>query len=149
MALFTGTYADNRIDRKGRVSLPAKFRAELPPENNREIYIYPSSDTVALGACDRAHMEQLRDAAGISANDGEDGDYDWLLENACNVTVDSGGRIIIPTELLEYAGITETLVFVGRGHRFLVMSADSYAAYRKRALERRRNGASGRSGGAE
>jgi hypothetical protein len=29
------------------------------------------------------------------------------------------------------------------------MSADSYAAYRKRALERRRNGASGRSGGAE
>jgi MraZ protein len=149
MALFTGTYADNRIDRKGRVSLPAKFRAELPPENNREIYIYPSSDTVALGACDRAHMEQLRDAAGISANDGEDGDYDWLLENACNVTVDSGGRIIIPADLLEYAGIAETLVFVGRGHRFLVMSADSHAAYRKRALERRRNGTAGRSGGAE
>ncbi len=140
MALFTGTYADNRIDRKGRVSLPAKFRAELPPENNREIYIYPSADLVALGACDRAHMEQLRDAAGISANDGEDGDYDWLLENACNVTVDSGGRIIIPAELADYAGISESLVFVGRGHRFLIMSADTHADYRKRALERRRNG---------
>ena len=148
MALFTGTYADNRIDRKGRVSLPAKFRAELPPENNREIYVYPSSDLVALGACDRAHMEQLRDAAGISANDGDDGDYDWLLENACNVTVDSGGRIIIPADLLDYAGINDNLVFVGRGHRFLIMATDAHADYRKRALESRRNGAGRRGGGA-
>jgi MraZ protein len=140
MALFTGTYSDNKIDRKGRVSLPAKFRAELPPENNREIYIYPSADLAALGACDRSHMEQLRDAAGISANDGEDGDYDWLLENACNVTVDTGGRIIIPAELVEYAGISDAVVFVGRGHRFLLMSTDGYAEYRKRSLARRRNG---------
>jgi MraZ protein len=140
MALFTGTYADNRIDRKGRVSLPAKFRAELPPENSREIYIYPSADLAALGACDRAHMEQLRDAAGVTANDGEDGDYDWLLENACNVTVDTGGRIIIPAELADYAGISDTLVFVGRGHRFLIMSSAAHADYRKRSLERRRNG---------
>lgn len=146
MALFTGTYTDNRIDRKGRVSLPAKFRAELPPENNREIFVYPSSDLKALGACDRAHMEQLRDAAGISPNDGEDGDYDWLLENACNVTVDTGGRIIIPAELSDYAGISEMLVFVGRGHRFLIMSTDAHEGYRRRALERRRNGASRRTG---
>jgi MraZ protein len=148
MALFTGTYTDNRIDRKGRVSLPAKFRAELPPENNREIYIYPSADLTALGACDRAHMEQLRDAAGIKPNDGADGDYDWLLENACNVTVDTGGRIIIPSALTEYAGIAETLVFVGRGHRFLIMSTEAHDDYRKRALERRRNGASGPGGAA-
>ena len=148
MALFTCTYTDNRIDRKGRVSLPAKFRAELPPENNREIYVYPSSDLTALGACDRAHMEQLRDAAGISPSDGADGGYDWLLENACNVTVDTGGRIIIPAALAEYAGISETLVFVGRGHRFLIMSTEAHDGYRKRALERRRNGAA-RPGGAE
>jgi MraZ protein len=146
MALFTGTYTDNRIDRKGRVSLPAKFRAELPPENSREIYIYPSSDLTALGACDRAHMEQLRDAAGISPSDGDHGDYDWLLENACNVTVDTGGRIIIPAALTEYAGISETLVFVGRGHRFLIMSAEAHEDYRKHALARRRNAAA-RAGG--
>jgi MraZ protein len=82
----------------------------------------------------------LRDAAGISANDGEDGDYDWLLENACNVTVDTGGRIIIPAELVEYAGISDAVVFVGRGHRFLLMSTDGHAEYRKRSLARRRNG---------
>ena len=146
MALFTGTYTDNRIDRKGRVSLPAKFRAELPPENNREIYVYPSADLAALGACDRAHMERLRDAAGISPNDGADGDYDWLLENACNVPVDSGGRIIIPAQLLQHAEIGETLVFVGRGHRFLIMSTEAHEEYRRRALERLR-GAVARAGG--
>ncbi len=138
MALFAGTYTDNKIDRKGRVSLPAKLRAELPPENNREIFIFPSSDMSALGACDRAHMESLRDAAGVSMYD-DDGDTDYgVIEDAWNITIDSGGRIILPEDLLEHAEITDALVFIGRGHRFLIMSPAQYEAYRQRRAERRR-----------
>ena len=40
MALFIGTH-ENKIDRKGRVSLPADYRAELPSEDDRTIYIFP------------------------------------------------------------------------------------------------------------
>jgi len=138
MALFTGTYTDNKIDRKGRVSLPAKLRAELPPENNREIFIFPSSDMAALGACDRAHMESLRDAAGVSMYD-EDGDTDYgVIEDAWNITIDGGGRIILPDDLLAHAEISDTLVFIGRGHRFLVMSPVHYEAYKQRRADRRR-----------
>lgn len=136
MALFTGTYADNRIDRKGRVSLPAKFRAEFPPENNREIYIYPSPTLEALEACDRAFMEQIRDTAGHNPFEDEDADLGWLIEQAHNVTVDTGGRIMLPPDLADLAGIRENLVFVGRGHRFLIMSPDTHAAYRERSLRR-------------
>ena len=49
MALFAGTY-ENRIDRKGRVSLPADFRAELPAEGARVVYVYPSPRGGALEA---------------------------------------------------------------------------------------------------
>ena len=139
MALFTGTYTDNNIDRKGRVSLPAKFRAELPPENSREIYVYPSPTLEALEACDRSYMEQLRDATGIDPFEDEDGDLGWLIEQACNVTIDTGGRIIIPGELMEHAAIADRVVFVGRGHRFLIMTAAVHAEYKARSLERLRN----------
>jgi len=147
MALFAGTYTDNKIDRKGRVSLPAKLRAELPPENNREIFIFPSSDMSALGACDRAHMESLRDAAGVSMYD-DDGDTDYgVIEDAWNITIDSGGRIILPEDLLAHAEITDTLVFIGRGHRFLIMSPTQYEAYRQRRAARRRKRKEQRDGG--
>jgi len=136
MALFTGTYGDNRIDRKGRVSLPAKFRAEFPPENNREIYVYPSPTMDALEACDRGFMEQIRDIAGGNPFEDEDADLGWLIEQAHNVTVDTGGRIMLPPELADFAGIRDSLVFVGRGHRFLIMSPETHSAYRKRSLKR-------------
>jgi MraZ protein len=138
MALFSGTYRDSKIDRKGRVSIPAKWRAELPPENNREIYVFPSNDMVALGGCDRAHMESLRDAVPVSMDD-DDGETDYgVIEDAWNITIDGGGRIILPEDLLEHAEITDTVVFIGRAHRFLMMSPAHYEAHRKRRAERRR-----------
>jgi MraZ protein len=149
MALFTGTYADNKIDRKGRVSLPAKFRAEFPPENNREIYIYPSPTMDALEACDRTFMEQIRDTAGNNPFEDEDADLGWLIEQAHNITVDTGGRIMLPPELADHAGIRESLVFVGRGHRFLIMSPDIHAAYRERSLKRQKSRARKRMDGEE
>ena len=146
MALFAGTHRDNKIDRKGRVSLPAKLRAELPPENSREIFIFPSNDLSALGACDRAHMESLRDAMVISMDD-DDGETDYgVIEDACSINIDSGGRIILPDDLREHAEITDTVVFVGRGHRFLIMSPAHYDDYRNRRAERRRRRKSLRDG---
>ena len=147
MALFTGTHKDNKIDRKGRVSLPAKLRAEISPDNNREIFVYPASDMTALGACERSHLESLRDTAGISPNDDDDTDYD-IIEDACSITIDSGGRIILSEDLLAHAGIQDTVVFVGRGHRFLIMSPGAYDTYHKRRVERRRLKKELRDGGA-
>jgi MraZ protein len=148
MALFSGTYRDSKIDRKGRVSIPAKWRAELPPENNREIYVFPSNDLTALGGCDRAHMESLRDAMDVSMDD-DDGETDYgVIEDAWNITIDGGGRIILPEELLEHAEITDTVVFIGRAHRFLMMSPTQYDAYRKRRTERRRKRKAQRDGDA-
>lgn len=147
MALFAGTHKDNKIDRKGRVSLPAKLRAEISPDNNREIFVYPSSDMDALGACERSHLESLRDNAGINPSDEDNSnDYD-IIEDAQPVTIDSGGRIILSGELLEHAGITDTVVFVGRGHRFLIMSPDCHVAYQARRAERRRRQKERQNGG--
>jgi len=69
----------------------------------------------------------------------EDGDTDYgVIEDAWNITIDGGGRIILPEDLLAHAEISDTLVFIGRGHRFLVMSPVHYEAYKQRRADRRR-----------
>lgn len=146
MALFAGTYTENKVDRKGRVSLPAKLRAELPPENNREIFIYPSPTQEGLEACDRAFMEQLRDAAGIDPFEDEDADMGSLIEEAQPVTIDTGGRIMIPSDFDEFTDLGNEIVFVGRGHRFLIMSTAVHAEYRKRRREQMKARAKQRAG---
>lgn len=142
MALFTGTYAENKIDGKGRTTLPPKFRGELPPENNREIYIYPSPTQGYLEACDRAFIEQLRDSEPqnpYTEEDDEDSDTAWVLAEALGVTIDTAGRIVIPADLAGEAGIDQIVVFVGRGFRFLIMSEAAHEAYKDRLGERRQN----------
>ena len=61
MALFAGTF-ENRIDRKVSVSLPADFRAELPADGARVVYVYPSPRGTALEACDRGFMQRMSDS---------------------------------------------------------------------------------------
>ncbi len=142
MALFTGTYADAKIDGKGRATLPPKFRGELPPENNREIYIYPSPTQDYLEASDREFIEQLRDSEPqnpYTDEDDEDSDTAWVLAEALSVTIDTAGRIVIPPDLVEEAGIGGKVVFVGRGFRFLIMSDAAHGAYKSRRRERRQN----------
>lgn len=142
MALFTGTYADAKIDGKGRATLPPKFRGELPPENNREIYIYPSPNQDYLEASDREFIEQLRDSEPqnpYTEEDEEDNDTAWVLAEALSVTIDTTGRIVIPPDLVAEAGIDGKVVFVGRGFRFLIMSDKAHTAYKSRLRDRRRN----------
>ena len=142
---FTGTY-DHKMDDKGRVSLPADFRAELPAEGARVVYVYPSPRGGALEACDRAFMEQLRDAAGINPYEDADADLGSLIEEALPVTIDTGGRIMIPSDFDEFTDLGNEIVFVGRGHRFLIMSTAVHAEYRKRRREQMKARAKQRAG---
>ena len=100
MALFAGTY-ENRIDRKGRVSLPADFRAELPVEVARIIYVYPSPRGGALEACDRAFMQRMADSLEQMDifSDEEDELASIIVAEARRLSIDGDGRILIPPDL--------------------------------------------------
>ena len=99
MALFAGTY-ENRIDRKGRVSLPADFRAELPIEGNRIVYVYPSPRGGALEACDRAFMQRMADSLEQfdMFSDEEDDLASIIVSEARRVAIDGDGRVVLPPE---------------------------------------------------
>lgn len=141
MALFAGTY-ENRIDRKGRVSLPADFRSELPADGNRVIYIYRSPKAQALEACDRVFMQRLADSLEQYDlfSDEEDDLGSTIVADARKVSIDGEGRIVVPPEFVSFAEIGERVTFVGRGSRFQLWKPEDFENHAAAA----RNSAKGR-----
>jgi len=141
MALFTGTY-ENKVDRKGRVSLPSIFRSQLPDGEGRVVYVYRSPNLPALEACDQDFMDRLADSleALEMFSDEEEDLGGVILADARALSLDTEGRIMIPTEHSAFAGIEDRATFVGRGRRFQIWHPDAYgehaAATRVRARGR-------------
>ena len=125
MALFAGTF-ENRIDRKGRVSLPADFRAELPADGARVVYVYPSPRGTALEACDRGFMQRMSDSIEQFDifSDEEDDMTASIVAAARRITIDTEGRI------------EDAVTFVGRGARFQIWNPGDHKSYVAEARER-------------
>lgn len=119
MALFAGTY-ENKVDKKGRVSLPAPFRAQLPDGDGRLVYVYRSPNLPALEACDQSFMERLAESMEqfdmFSDAEAEMGAV--ILADARPLSLDGEGRIMIPPEYMEFANIANRVAFAGYGRRF-------------------------------
>ena len=118
MKQFLSTHI-NRIDRKGRVSVPAPFRAVLGEEAGG-ILLFQSLTDPALDACAEAHLERLStnmDAMGLTPA------AHMALETAIYgaaqfVPFDGEGRIVLPDVLRDVSGIGEQVAFFGRRHMF-------------------------------
>lgn len=131
MLLFTGEHR-NKVDRKGRVSLPADFRAELPEGDGRYIYIYPSPKLEnALEAIDRAQLEALTENIDSFGKYTREQEYftTTILNRARKLSIDGEGRIVLPEDFRNAAQIDETAVFIGAGRQFQIWQPERYAAY--------------------
>jgi len=127
MALFTGTY-ENKVDRKGRVSLPSIFRSQLPDGDARVVYVFRSPNLPALEACDQTFMDRLADSleALDMFSDEEEDLGSVILADARALSIDGEGRVMIPPEHSAFAGIEERATFVGRGRRFQIWQPETY-----------------------
>jgi MraZ protein len=123
---FLGTHHP-RMDDKGRLFLPAKFRERLAgglvitAGQERCLYVFPDAEFARL-------FERIRQAPVTSK---AARDYQRMfLSGASDETPDKQGRITVPPELRSYAGLTKDCVVIGAGTRVEVWDADSWATYR-------------------
>ena len=139
MALFTGTYV-NKVDKKGRVSLPADFRAELPDDGQRTVYVYRSPKDTALEACDKDFMQRIADSVEefdlYSDDEGDLGSA--IVADAKRLQIDETGRISLPPNFAAYARIVSQATFVGRGSRFQIWTPEAFEEHARVARERAR-----------
>ena len=143
MALLVGRHV-NKIDKKGRVSVPKLFRDALAPAEEggfSGLYAYPLFKVPAIEACDEAFMQRLSESLEDldMFSDEQDDLAAVILENAHPLPFDPEGRIVLPKDLLDFAGITGQALFVGRGARFQIWQPDAYETQRSQAFERARS----------
>ncbi|MBJ2122128.1 MULTISPECIES: division/cell wall cluster transcriptional repressor MraZ [Arthrobacter] len=123
--MFLGTHTP-RLDEKGRLILPAKFREELSSGlvltrgQERCIYVFSQSEF------EKVH-EQMR-SAPISSRQARDY-IRVFLSGASDEVPDKQGRITIPPALRSYAGLDRELAVIGAGSRAEIWDAEAWNSY--------------------
>tara|TARA_R110000787_G_scaffold52564_1_gene123760 strand:+ start:380 stop:853 length:474 start_codon:yes stop_codon:yes gene_type:complete len=144
VASFISTY-ENKVDRKGRVSVPAAFRASLGNEPYQGVIAYQSLIDPAIEGIGRSTLDELNrrrldqsldggDFAQTLLGRSDDGLVETIMSLANELPFDGEGRIILPPRLCEHAGIEDRATFVGRGTRFQIWGPDRYAEYQATEL---------------
>lgn len=138
MALFLSTFV-NKVDRKGRVSVPATFRATLAGQSFLGIVAYRSFKLPCVEGCGIDHMEAMSgrvDHMGQFSDTSDNASV--IFSDAQQLSFDGEGRIMLPQVLAEHAGITEQAAFVGQGRTFQIWEPERFKAYQTEARERAR-----------
>ncbi|MDD3287554.1 MAG: MraZ family transcriptional regulator [Alphaproteobacteria bacterium] len=129
MAVFLSSFV-NRIDKKGRVSVPASFRAVLGPDAPG-IVVFRSLQHEALDGCSIAHLELL--SQSLEKLDLAPDVYELIettiFGSSVQVPFDSEGRITLPPQLAEAVGISNDVAFVGRRKTFQLWDPRKLAAH--------------------
>jgi MraZ protein len=146
MDRFVSTFT-NRIDAKGRVSVPAPFRAVLErdgyadggaPGISMGIYCYPSLDAAALDAGGE-RLARTIDAllADLPSYSDERDELSVALYGDVQVlTIDGDGRVVLPEPLRAHCGITAQVTFVGLGQKFQIWEPGRFDARRLSARDK-------------
>ncbi len=143
MALFIDTFV-NKIDRKGRVSVPATFRAVLAEQPFQGIVAFPSFQLSALQCAGMDWMQSLIESTRqVDLFSPEHDDLTAaLFPDAKQLLFDGEGRIMLPEALCTHARLSDTAAFAGRGRYFEIWEPLALEAYkteaRKRAAEKQR-----------
>lgn len=138
MKLFLSTYT-NKVDAKGRVSVPAQFRAALQntaSEQTSGFVVFPASKHTALEGFSWTMMDELSrrlDQFPIFSSP-QDDLAAAIFASATPVSYDETGRILLSKDLLAHAQITDTALFVGLGNKFQIWQPELFAARQREAI---------------
>ena len=135
MGLFLSSY-ENRLDNKGRVSVPAAFRSSLTDENFSGVVLYRSFKHNCIEGLSMSRMEKMAGATDqMDMFDDKLDDLSALVfADARPLQFDVTGRIVIPDDLLKHANIKDTALFVGRGNSFQIWNPSDFANIQQKSL---------------
>ncbi|MGD9784728.1 MAG: division/cell wall cluster transcriptional repressor MraZ [Hyphomicrobiaceae bacterium] len=142
MDRFVSTFT-NKLDAKGRVSVPAAFRTVLERDGygaggSAGIYCYPSLDAPALDAGGERLAQKIDGLLdGLPNYSDERDELSVALYGEVQVlSIDGDGRIVIPEALRAHAGLRDAVTFVGLGDKFQMWEPARFDERRRRAREK-------------
>ena len=142
--MFLSSY-ENKIDKKGRVSVPATFRSHLNSMGYNGFISYPSFNHAALEACSQDRIEKLSNTIDSLNPFEEKRDFfaTSILSESENLQFDTEGRVSLSDKLMRHANIKGNVLFVGLGKTFQIWEPKYFEKFkivaRKKAYQNRSN----------
>ena len=132
--MFLSTY-ENKLDKKGRVSVPASYRSYLSSLGYNGVICYPSFNNQSLEACAQDRIEKISNTIDALNPFEEKRDIfaTSVLAESVNLQFDTEGRISIPHKLLKHTKIKSSILFVGQGKTFQIWEPNAYEKFRIQA----------------
>ena len=137
MDLFVSQFV-NKIDKKGRVSLPSQFRNILPKKSNNEIILFKSLKFKSIEGCSSERINKIADKIeqlDIFSDD-QDDFATSIFSEIIPTKLDKEGRFLIPENLKLYSNISNEVTFIGQGHYFQIWKPEAATERQKKSRER-------------
>jgi len=123
--MFLGTHTP-RLDDKGRLALPAKFRSDLEgglvitKGQERCLFVFPMAEFTRITDLLRTAPVTQRSVRDYSR---------VFFASASHEVPDGQGRITVPAQLREYAGLQKDCVVIGANSRVEVWDSAAWQSY--------------------
>ncbi len=129
---------ENRLDKKGRVSVPASYRAYLSSLGYNGIICFPSFNNQSIEAWSQDRIEKISNSIDTLNPFDEKKDYfaTSILSESINLQFDSEGRILLGQKLLKHAKIKSSMLFVGQGKTFQIWEPTNFEKFRVTARKK-------------
>ena len=135
--MFLSTY-ENKIDKKGTVSVPASYRSHLSNLGYNGVICYPSFNNQSIEACSQDRIEKLSASIDSLSPFEEKRDYfaTSILAESINLQFDSEGRISLSSKLLKHSKIKNSMLFVGQGKTFQIWEPTIFEKFRTQSKKK-------------
>ena len=135
--MFLSAY-ENKLDKKGRVSVPASFRSYLSNLGYNGVICYPSFNNQCIEAWPQDRIEKISNAIDTLNPFEEKKDYfaTSILSESTNLQFDSEGRILLTSKLLKHAKIKNSMLFVGQGKTFQIWEPAAFEKFRAQSRKK-------------
>ena len=127
--------AINKIDSKGRISIPAPFRSVLEFQGYPGVYLFPSFTSKAVDGGGQDLIDQISLSVEKMQSFAEETDAlsTALFADTYSLSYDQDGRISLPEILIEHANLSEKVIFVGQGRKFQMWNPDDFNEFKREA----------------
>ena len=135
--MFLSTYA-NKLDKKGRVSVPASYRSYLSNIGYNGIICYPSFNNPCVEAWPQDRIEKISNSIdSLNPFEEKRGFFATsILSESINLQFDSEGRMSLTSKLLKHSKIINSMLFVGQGQTFQIWEPTAFEKFKVNARKK-------------
>ena len=125
----------NKIDSKGRVSIPSQFRSVLENQGFAGVYLYPSFTSQSIDGGGEVLINQIAESIETMKLFAEETDAlaTALFSETYQLNYDQDGRISLPESLINHAGLKDKVTFAGLGQKFQMWEPSAFESFKKKS----------------